>query len=198
MDGREIRWELAGLIADQSRAAKNRDVNMAENKIAVSQMDTLEMQVLQVKRGLLADRADHLDIRSPIDGVVVSGDLKRAEGAPVGVGQALYEIAPLDHMVAEIAIPDEEISHARPAQSVTISLDAYSNTTWTAKLASIQPRSESHDNDNVFIAEVSLDNSDRTLRPGMKGWAKIVTETHCLAWIMFHKPWNRVAGWFGW
>jgi multidrug resistance efflux pump len=124
MDGREIRWDLAGLIADQRRAAKNRDVNMADNKVAVAQMDALEMQRLDVKRRLLADRAAHLDIKSPIDGVVISGDLKRAEGAPVAIGQTLYEIAPLDRMVAEVAIPDDEISRVRLAQSVTINLDA--------------------------------------------------------------------------
>jgi multidrug resistance efflux pump len=65
-----------------------------------------------------------LDIKSPIDGVVISGDLKRAEGAPVAIGQTLYEIAPLDRMVAEVAIPDDEISRVRLAQSVTINLDA--------------------------------------------------------------------------
>ena len=40
MDGREIRWELAGLIADQSRAAKSRDVNMADNKVAATLRST--------------------------------------------------------------------------------------------------------------------------------------------------------------
>ena len=198
MDGREIRWELAGLIADQSRAAKSRDVNMAASKVAAAQIDALEMQRLEVKRRLLADRADHLDVKSPVDGVVISGDLKRAEGAPVAIGQSLYEIAPLNRMLAEVAIPDAEISYARPGQAVTISLDAFPGANWSAAVATIQPRSELHDNDNVFIAEVNLDNRELTLRPGMKGQAKIETDSHSLGWIVFHKPWSRVSGWLGW
>ena len=156
------------------------------------------MQRLEVKRRLLADRSEHLEIKSPVAGVVISGDLKRAEGAPVAIGQSLYEIAPLDRMVAEVAIPDEEISHARPGQPVTISLDAFPGAHWTAAVSTIQPRSELHDNDNVFIAEVNLDNHQQTLRPGMKGQAKIETDCHSLGWIVFHKPWSRVSGWLGW
>ena len=42
-------------------------------------------------------------------GIVVSGDLKRHEGAAVKIGQSLYEVAPLEKLVAEVAIPEEEL-----------------------------------------------------------------------------------------
>jgi multidrug efflux pump subunit AcrA (membrane-fusion protein) len=161
-------------------------------------MDALEMERLDAKRRLLADRAHHLDIKSPIDGVVISGDLKRAEGTPVAIGQTLYEIAPLERMVAEVAIPDEEISRARAAQPATLTLDAFSGLTWTGTISTIEPRSESHDNENVFIAEVDLDNRDLILRPGMKGRAKIEMDRQALGWIVFHRPWNKLAGWLPW
>jgi multidrug resistance efflux pump len=198
MDGREIRWELAGLVAEQHRAAKSRDVSMAEDKVAAAQIDALDMQRLEVKRRLLADRADHLDIKAPIDGVVISGDLKRAEGAPVVVGQALYEIAPLGNMLVEVAIPDDEIAHVQKGQRVAISFDADPSVRWTGQLASIQPRAEARDNDNVFIAEVTLDNAGQTLRPGMKGRAKVEADTHTIAWVALHRPWNWLMAWLGW
>jgi multidrug resistance efflux pump len=198
LDGREVRWEMAGLAADEARAAKSRDVNMAANKVAAAQIDALEMERLSHKRRLLEYRADHLDIKSPIDGVIISGDLQRSEGVPVSVGQALYEIAPLDRMVAEIGIPDEERSYVAEGQNVTIRLDAYPGMSWAGRLARINPRSEERDDDNVFIGEVELDSADGLLRPGMKGRSTIDGPRHPLVWLLLRTPWNAVLRWMGW
>ena len=63
MDGREIRWELAGLTADQERARKSRDVNMAGGKTAAAQIDQLEADRQQVRARLLEERLEHLEVR---------------------------------------------------------------------------------------------------------------------------------------
>ncbi|MCZ6773228.1 MAG: hypothetical protein O7G83_14790, partial [Proteobacteria bacterium] len=60
------------------------------------------------------------------------------------------------------------------------------------------PRSEIREHENVFIAEVKLDNSDLQLRPGMKGRAKIIGRRHLLAWNLFHKPCESLLLWLGW
>ena len=194
MDGRELRYELAGVTADQDRAGKSRDVNLASGKVAASQIDAYERERFQNRRRLLESRFEHLDIKSPIDGLVISGDLKRSAGVPVTVGQALYEIAPLDRMVVEIAVPDEQIGLVAPGQDVAIRLDAWPGDSWRGELHKIQPRSETRDDENVFIAEVLLDNADQRLRPGMKGTARITTVWRPWAWIVFHRPWNWVVG----
>jgi hypothetical protein len=198
LEGREVRVEMAGLVADQSRTAKSRDVNMATGKTTAAQIDKLEMERLEQKKRLLMRRLEHLEIKSPIDGIVISGDLQRSEGVPVAVGQVLYEVAPLDHMVAEVAITDEERSHAQESQSVRVKLDAFPGASWSAPLTRINPRSELRDDDNVFIGEVALENIDGLLRPGMRGEAKISSGRRPLVWIILHKPWNSLLGWMGW
>ena len=65
-------------------------------------------------------------------------------------------------------------------------------------MTAIQPRSVTREKDNVFLAEVPLDNHDLTLRPGMKGHARIRTAKHTLGWIFFHKPWGYAVSWLGW
>ena len=111
MDGRELRMELAGVVADYHRARKSRDVNQAAGKTAAAQIDALEMQCQDQKRQLLESRIKNLDIKSPEAGIVVSGDLERTEGAPVKAGQAMYEIAPLDRMIVEIEVRDEDVAN---------------------------------------------------------------------------------------
>ena len=82
--------ELAGVVAEQEHARKLRDVNMAAGKTAAAQIDQLETQRQEVKRQLLERRLANLEIKSPVDGIVVTGDLDAPEGVPVSVGQVLY------------------------------------------------------------------------------------------------------------
>jgi RND family efflux transporter MFP subunit len=197
LDGREIRWEMAGLDADYIQAVKKRDSALANQNAAASQLAKLEMDRLQLQRRLLEHRAANLEIRSPIDGIVASGDLERAEGAPLLIGQTLFEIAPLGEMIAEIGVPEREIPYVHVGQEVALRLDAYPGRAWTATLTSIQPRAETRDHQSVFVAEVMLDNSDGVLRPGMHGRAKIATARRPLAWNLFHRPYEALAAALG-
>jgi len=198
MEGRESRWELAGIVAEQERAHKSRDVNMAAGKTAAAQIDQLEIRRQEVKRQLLQHRLANLEIKSPVDGIVVAGDLQRSEGVPVNVGQVLYEVAPLGQMTAELAITDEEISGVSPGMPVTLRLDSHPERQWRASLARVHPRSVTREKDNVFLGEIPLDNSDGALRPGMKGRATVHTGSRILGWVLFHRPWNYLMAWLDW
>ena len=193
MDGREIRWERASVVADLNQAIKKRDVAQATHDYAEQQISQLEMERLELELRLLDHRAENLEIKSPIDGIVASGDLERAEGSPLSIGQSMFEIAPLEKMYVEVALPDDEVSHVKVGQRVDVRLDAYPGQTWQVFVARLQPRAEIRDDDNVFIAEAELDNADGRLRPGMKGRAKVSTPSRKLGWILFHKPWEYVT-----
>ncbi len=198
MDGREIRWELAGLLAEQSQAGKERDGHMAKHDFGAAQLAKLQVERLGLRERLLVKRNENLDIKSPIAGVVVTGDLKKSEGVPLGVGDQLFEIAPLEQMVVEIAIPETDITWTQTGQSVEIVLDAYPETTWTGTLVRIHPRAELREDSQVFIGEVILENPQAVLRPGMRGRAKIEGPEKSLGWNLFHKPWYELRYWLGW
>ncbi|MGO9111659.1 MAG: efflux RND transporter periplasmic adaptor subunit [Thermoguttaceae bacterium] len=198
MDGRELRWELAGVAAEQEHAHKSRDVNMAAGKTAAAQIDQLEIQRQEVKRQLLERRLANLELKSPVDGIVVAGDLQRSEGVPVNVGQVLYEVAPLGQMTAESAITDEEISGVSSGMPVTLRLDSHPERRWRGTLARIHPRSVTREKDNVFLGEIPLNNADGVLRPGMKGRATVRTGSRSLGWVLFHRPWNYLMTWLDW
>jgi multidrug resistance efflux pump len=198
MDGKEIRWELATVAAERERVAKSHDVNLAAGKVAAAQIDRLEVERLEQKRQLLEHRAAHLEIKSPLKGIVLSGDLKRSEGMPLTIGQRLFEIAPLEKIVVEVVVPDDEVALVAVGQAASVRLDAYPGRVWEGSLERLHPRSEVRDDKNVFIAEVALDNAEALLRPGMEGRAKIVSGPQRLGWILFHEPYYRLASWLGW
>jgi biotin carboxyl carrier protein len=198
MDGREIRWELAGLQAEYDQAAKRRDAAMAGHRVAAAQLAALEMERLRVKMQVLQNRNENLNITSPIPGIVITGDLKQVEGAPLERGQALYEIAPLGEMILELAVPEHQISYVREGQEVTIRLNAYPGEKWEGTIAKIHPKSEIRDNEAAFVAEVRQENVSRRLRPGMRGEAQVASSNRALGWILFHRPLEVVAAKLGW
>lgn len=198
LDGRQKRIELSGLRAEFDGARKRRDSALAQGEIAKSQIARSEMKRHQARITILEQQLGHLEVRSPIAGIVVNGDLEKVEGAPLEMGQTLFEVAPLDDMLADVGIPESEIKYARPGMPVAIKLNAFPFKTWEGVIDHVQPRTEIIDDESVFIAQVKLPNVENQLRPGMNGSAKITSDKASLGWNLFHRPWESVRYWMIW
>jgi len=198
MDAKEIEWELAGIEAERGRATKESDSALAKQDFAAAQISRYDRERLELRQKLLTHRGDNLEIRSPIDGLVIVGDLKKSEGIPLKSGDQLFEIAPLDRMLVEVSLPETDITHAAVGQSVAVMLDAFPGESWSGIVARIHPRSEIREQEHVFVAEVELDNAGNRLRPGMIGRASVSTSWQPIGWIAFHKLWQAMWKWLGW
>ncbi len=198
MDERENRWELARVEADRARAEKERDAARAAHRASAAQLAELDLQRLGIQQRLLQHRLDNLAIRSPIDGVVVAGDLEKASGAPLTIGQSLFEIAPLDRMLCELSIPEEDVGRIAAGGVVRVRLEARPGAALTGTVRRVHPRAELRGSSSVFVAEVELDNPDGELRPGMNGTARVEAGRGSVAWLAFHKPWARLRRLLEW
>ena len=189
LDGRELELELRSIRADSAKELKLRDNHLATGNTAAAQIGYLEYQRLQERANLLLIRQKQLLLESPADGVVVSGDLKRAEGGPVSKGQVLFEIAPLKTVLIELAVADADISHVKEQAEATVRFDAFPGRSWLGKVDRITPKSVLFQGQNVFIVSFQIVNSDNLLQPGMQGRASVECGRKSLLWIYFHKPW---------
>jgi multidrug resistance efflux pump len=198
MDDREINLELAGADAEHHRASKERDSHLAQQDIADAQLAGYEMERLKLRQRLLTHRSENLEIRSPISGLVIDGDLKRSEGIPLATGDMMFEIAPIDRMVVEIAIPETDIAHVEVGQEVSVALEGVHGRSLVGQLVRVHPRSEMKDDEHVFIGEVEFDNPDGRLLPGMHGHAGISSGFQPMGWIVFHRPYEAFLFWMGW
>ena len=198
LDGSQLRIELSGLRAELEGAKKRRDSALAQGEVAPSQIARSEMKRHKAKIEILEKQLTNLEVRTPISGIVVSGDLEKVEGAPVEMGKTLFEIAPLDDMLAEIGIPESEIQYVESGMPVTIKLNAFPFKTWEGTIENIHPRTEIVGDDSVFIAQVRLPNQENQLRPGMKGAAKIKSRYSPIGWNLFHQSWESVRYWLVW
>ena len=187
MDDRELGWKLNGLVAEAVRAAKKQDFATATQDIHEAQIARYEKERLEQQIQVLRSRQQHLEITAALDGFVLKGDLEEVHGAPVKIGQSLFEIAPLSPLKLEVAIPEDEIAFVECGMTVNARLDGHPHERITGKIESIRPRSEIRDNRNVFVAEVILENGEQQLRPGMSGHARVLGARRTLGWVWLHK-----------
>jgi len=198
LDGRVLRGELAGVQAEFEVSRKRRDLALASGDVAQSQIAKSEMQRHQAKITILNQRLKNLDVRTPINGIVVSGDLENSVGVPLELGQTLFEIAPLEAMVAEVGVPEAEADYVQPGMQVQLKFDSFPFQTFSGEIQRIHPRAEVVDDDSVFVAEVVLQNAQGHLRPGMSGDAKVSAGLSPLGWNLFHRPWESIRYWMIW
>ncbi len=198
IDPREIEFELAGSQAEWNQAEQERKTLMAKHDFAGSKLAELEAERFRLKTELLQHQRDHLEVCSPIAGIVVSGDLAQSEGMPMTRGETLFEIAPLGNLLVEVAIPEIDIAEVRTGLTVNYFLHAFPSRRMQGEIGRIQPRAELRENNNVFMAEVTLQDPDGIYRPGMQGRASVVCDQHPLAWNLFHHAYFSVRQWTGW
>ena len=198
MDGHDLANELSAIEADLAKAAKQRDVALAQGASAAVQLANYDHERFAVRREVVLRRQRELYIQSPIGGVIVKGDLDKARGATVEVGQILYEIAPLAELDIEAAVGDEDVRWVHVGQRLDYDLDAFRGASRTLNLDHLRPRAEIRDQRNVFVASARLANNDGDLRPGMSGVGHIYVGRRALAWVLLYKPLMHVVRWLAW
>ncbi|WP_228855371.1 efflux RND transporter periplasmic adaptor subunit [Desulfomarina profundi] len=189
LDGRETALLKGSLEAERQKALKTRDHHLATGDTAATQIAQLEVLRLEKQIDLLREREHHLVLTSPIDGIVLAGDMMRIQGSPVNKGKVLFEVAPLNKMIVELGVAEENIGYISRGMSVKIRFEAFRNQAWQGEVQRIKPEAEIRNNRNVFLVELEFDNLDDRLRPGMKGKANVEGGKKPLAWIVFRKPW---------
>ena len=138
-----------------------------------------------------------LTVTSPIEGIVVLGDLNRSIGAPLEMGQAVMEIAPLEQMVIELEIPEYEIGYVDKGTIARIRLTATDGDPIEQPIDGVYPSAELRDDQNVFVAQINVDNSDGTLRPGMRGDAIAYGPIRPWLWSLVRSGWEKSLWWIG-
>jgi len=196
MEPRDLKMKEAELVASREKALRQRDRALRNEgegtDFSEAQLADYEALGLGEELALVQRRIGQLTLVAPLDGVIVAGDLRRAEGQPIAQGQVLFEVAPLDELLVEIDIPDSEVRHVRPGQTVQYRVDAMSGAEWVSRLERVHPQSEQREGRNVFVGEAAAEKTSHSgdLRPGMRGQASITTDRRSLIWILGHRFWD--------
>lgn len=190
LDNKSIQLEIQRWQAEKQEYERqyNRELtalNPVEMRIAKAKIAQAEAQL-----NLYRERLQRVRITSPIDGVIIKGDLSRAIGSPVQRGQVLYEIAPLDAFKLVIQVAQKNIRYVQEGQSGHVVLSALPHDSIPFSVTSVASVYSERDKDIVYRVEAEITGQFPSLRPGMSGYAKIETGKKPYAWLVVHPLWD--------
>lgn len=194
MDSTELELKLADLVARQERVQKKADVHRSESDPTATQLAELEASELAAQADLLRFQLSRQRMVSPVAGLVLQCELDDSNGAPVRTGDVLMQIASLESLRGELEICEADLSHVSVGQDVQLVADGNPLHPIHARIEKIRPISEIRNGQNVFVAEVTIDNVDGRLRPGMKAHSKISAGYRSAGWVWLHRAFERAYG----
>lgn len=166
---------------DNALATSNRSqaaITNAQVEQATAQLRLIEQQLERIK------------LTAPIDGVIVSDDIRQSQGAPVKQGDTLFEIASGNDYFVQLYVDERDITAIKPGQAGRLVLTGLPGDFFDFSISRITPVSEIRDGRNYFRVEAALLGDNSKMRPGMTGSGKITAGQRALGWIWFHDIWH--------
>jgi RND family efflux transporter MFP subunit len=197
LDDRDLRLERVKWQSEHDRLAVKAHEAMAKHDPATGGQVEAQMRQTEAQAALATEKLARTRIVSPIDGIIVSGDLSQSLGAPVETGKILFEVAPMDDYRVTVRLDERDIRYVRPGQTGTLLLQGMTGRSKSFTVQRITSVAETDAGHNTFRVEGTLDGSEAGLRPGMEGVAKIDIAEHSIAWVWTRglMDWTRMLFW---
>ncbi len=197
LDNTEAKLEQIGLTADRDQRESELQAATAKYDLGKANVLRAEIEQFSSKLELVEKRLERSVLTSPIDGLVLTGDLSQSIGEPVKTGAPLFELAPIGSFRLVIEVDESEIADAKPGQKGRAVLAALPEQTLEFELTRVEPMIEAKGGRNYYRAEGRIFNSSPALRPGFEGRAQIDIGQRPLWWTTTHRllNWLRLQFW---
>ncbi|QQE11365.1 HlyD family efflux transporter periplasmic adaptor subunit [Planctomycetota bacterium] len=169
----DLRLQRASLMAQLAEFEIDADIARREGSTVDVHIAQSKADAIRAEIGIVDDDIEDALMRSAITGIVIDGDLRPRTGGAVQRGEALFEVAPIDSLRAELYVPEDRINDVYPDQRGSLSTAASPGTYIGFIVEKIEPMAEIRNGQNVFLVRVKMDEMPQWLRPGMQGLAKI-------------------------
>jgi len=180
---------LQALVSEKEVAGACEDISRAENQLALALLGDQEIEAKQAEcdalasriamaKAVLAEQQSYLDdfvIRSPLDGTVLTRTVELGER--VNIGTPLLTLVDLNRLYLKVYIPEPDIGKVIIGQGARVSVDAYPNRYFSARVSKLSQQAEFTPKNVetkeervklVFAVELALlKNDEGILKPGM-------------------------------
>jgi|KBSMisStaDraftv2_1062788.scaffolds.fasta_scaffold04660_7 RND family efflux transporter MFP subunit len=198
LDDRDLRLEHTRLASQAEQYGRQYREAMAKRDRATARIVSAQADQAGAQLALVEEQLARTDIAAPFDGVLVSGDLSQALGAPLERGQTLFEIAPLDAYRVVLQVDEHRVADLKAGQRGELVLSSMPGERYPMTVSKITPVSTAREGRNFFRVEAQLQPADAArLRPGMEGVAKVTIDDRLLVWIWTRElmNWIRLKAW---
>jgi multidrug efflux pump subunit AcrA (membrane-fusion protein) len=197
LDDRDLQLERTRWQSQADQGQRQYQAALGTTNAAEVQIFTAQIEQARAQVALLDEQIARTRIAAPFDGVVVTGDLSQSLGSPVGRGEVLFELAPLDDYRVILQVDERDVRHVEEGQSGQIVLAGFTDEPLPFSVRRLTPVSTPEEGRNYFRVEAELTEAPERLRPGMEGVGKITVDERRLVWIWSREllDWVRLQTW---
>jgi RND family efflux transporter MFP subunit len=197
LDDRDLKLEHLKWTTEKEQLTKQYDEAMAKHDRVQIMVTRAKIDQARAQLGLIEEQLARTRVIAPFRGVVMSGDLSQALGAPVERGQELFKLAPLDAYRVMVEVDEKDINQIQVGQKSELVLPSMPGEVYPFVVKKITPVSTAGEGKNVFRVEASLERHSERLRPGMEGIGKVTIDRRRLIWVWTHEAidWMRLQVW---
>ncbi len=201
MDDWAWRNQLTAAQAKYEAAMLAMQGDLAQHSAQAGQ-DRTQADYLHAEMERTRLRIANAQLRSPIDGIVMTPDLQNAAGEHLDAGATFAQVLDLTSARVNIAVDQVDAYLVQAGQKAAIKLNSFPAQTLRGQVFSISPEAQPSADDRVFYAHVLVPNGSAELRTGMDGRAKISAGFRPAGFVLLRAPalwlWKHVWDWIGW
>lgn len=201
MDDWAWRAELASAQSKYQSAVLIMEDDLAKQSPRAGQ-DRAQADYLEAELNHAQQRLSNAELRSPIDGIVITPDLQNTAGEHLDAGATFAQVLDLSSAVVNVSIDEADVPLVRPGQTVAIKFNSFPARTFHGQVDIVSPEAQPGNGERLFYARIPLDNQGALLRSGMEGRAKIFGGYHSAGYVLLRRPalwlWETLWNWIGW
>ena len=201
LDDRALRLELKKWQGEENKIKKSYQEAMAKKARTELSILRAKSEQIEAEHALVRERIERTSLKAPFNGFVTSGDLSQSLGAPVEVGDVLFEVAPAEEYKVSVKVDERDMAGVSEDKIGKVVIAALPGEPIPFGVEQVVPVAVSGEGNSYFRIEAEFDEATPELRPGMEGVARIEMGERKLIWIWTHKLVDRVRLWLwsiGW
>jgi len=195
LDDRDLLLEHEKWSSERDKHSKEYQQALAVRDRAKVSMMSARIAQAEAQLRLVDEQLQRTKLRAPFAGVLVSGDLSRALGAPVERGQLLFEIVPSKGYHVTLEVDEHDVAALEAGQQASLRLTGMPDETIPLRISRIFPVASADAGSNHFRVEGELETTPDGLRPGMQGVAKVVVGRASLLTVWTASLLDRLRLW---
>lgn len=162
-------------ILYEAGAVSRQQYEQAELGASDKQLDLYKAQLsqAQISYNQSVQALDNCYVKSPVSGTVSTVNIEVGEMA--SNAQPAVTVVNMDTIYVQINVTEDMVKALKEDQEVKVDIKSASDTSFTGKIQSISPSSDART--QLYPIKISIDNQDRSIKPGMFAKVELSTDT---------------------
>jgi len=201
LDDRSLQLELRKWQGEENKIKKAHQEALAKKARTELSILRAKAEQIEAEHALVKERLERTELKAPFNGYVTSGDLSQSLGAPVSIGDVLFEVAPAEEYKVVVKVDERDMAGVDADKSGRVVIAAMPSDPIPFEVDQVVPLAISGEGNSYFRVEAKFDQATPDLRPGMEGVARLNMGERKLIWIWTHKLVDKIKLWLwsvGW